>query len=89
MTQFSDSLDDLTSDLRHLTTLIDVITNRAIDAMEPDMTADARVKEVAALSDLLWIARDMAGVIADNSNAAHRRVLAEKSDLRKIGGARG
>lgn len=79
MTCPSDDLNDLTRDLRHLATLIGMITNMAIDVIEPDKSTADYQRDVGAMSDLLWIARDMVEAVADNSDAAHRKVLAERN----------
>jgi len=76
MIRASESLDDLTSDIRHLQTLICVITNLAIDIDEPS-------KQQNEVSDLLWIARDMVEQLAENGDAVHLKVLAEQNATRK------
>lgn len=83
MTPASEDLNDLTSDIHHLKTLIGVITNLAIDIVDPDKTQCERtVKEINELSDLLWIARDMVGAIATNGEATHSRVMLERREAK-------
>lgn len=88
MTRPSESMDDLTGDLRHLSTLIGVITNKAIDIIDPDkQQCEQTKKELGELSDLLWIARDMVEQVADNGEACHRKAIAERNAT-KNGGSR-
>lgn len=81
MIRASESLDDLTSDIRHLQTLIGIITNLAIDIDDPS-------KRQNEISDLLWIARDMVEQLAENGDACHHKVLADKNAERMTGGQR-
>lgn len=88
MTRSSDSLDNLTGDLRHLSTLVQQITNLAMDIIAPDkQQCEQTKKEVTVVTDLLWIARDMVEAIAENSDAVHHKVLAERNAARKGGAA--
>lgn len=57
MTRAYDNLNDLHSDLSHLSTLINVITEKALE--HPN---------IGDVTGLLWIARDLAEQIVANSD---------------------
>ncbi|MGB3502275.1 MAG: hypothetical protein WBA44_11665 [Mesorhizobium sp.] len=81
MTPSSDDMNDLTSDLRHLRVLIDVITDMAINI---DYPSDQQNE----VSDLLWIARDLAAQVEKNGYVCHERILAEGAAARKASDAK-
>lgn len=91
MTPRSDDMNDLEGDIRHLSTLLGIVTSMAIDIVDGSKTqCETTKKEIGTVCDLLWIARDMGEAIAINSEAAHKRVLIEKNALRQeIAGTRG
>jgi hypothetical protein len=72
----SDDMNDLTSDIRHLSTLVGVITSMTIDIINPDRTIEDYRKAVNEVTDLLWIARDMVEQLVENGEACHDEVLA-------------
>ncbi len=76
MTRPSDDLNDLTSDIAHLSTLIGVITGLAIDIISPDKEQCEQTKqEINEVTDLLWIARDMVEQIVKNGESCHDKAL--------------
>ncbi len=75
MTRPSDDLNDLTSDIAHLSTLIGVITNLAIDIISKDKEqCELTKKEIGEVTDLLWIARDMVKQLVKNGESCHDKV---------------
>lgn len=79
MTHSSDSMDNLTSDIRHLSTLIGAITNTALNDISPALEPrEVTERAVNDLCDLLWIARDMVEQITENSEACHAKVIADR-----------
>jgi hypothetical protein len=72
----SDDMNDLTSDIRHLSTLVGVITSMTIDIINPDRTIEDYRRAVNEVTDLLWIARDMVEQLVENGEACHDKVLA-------------
>ncbi|TIU00967.1 MAG: hypothetical protein E5W55_01570 [Mesorhizobium sp.] len=80
MTRPSNSLDDLQSDIAHLSTLINVITDKALDICNPDMSEGTR-SELKDVTGLLWIARDLAEQITANAEACQRRIIEDRRGL--------
>jgi hypothetical protein len=81
MTPSSDDLNDLTSDITHLKTLIRLVTDLVIDIIDPGKEqCEQTKKEVSQASDLLWIARDMVEQIASNAEACHQKVLGARKE---------
>ncbi|MGX5803372.1 hypothetical protein ACWGS9_19250 [Bradyrhizobium sp. Arg314] len=77
MTRPSNNLDDLQSDITHLSTLINIITEKALDICIPDMSDETR-SEVKDVTGLLWIARDLAEQIAANAEACQCRIIEDR-----------
>ena len=76
MTRLHHDLQDVESDLRHLSTLIDVITDMAVEFQLSKGAAQADHAGMSVLRDMLWIARDLASrVQTDMSEAVGREVL--------------
>lgn len=76
----SDSLDDLESDIRHVSTLIRTTYDVAIETPMPaDESIAAAMQQV---HDLLWIARDLSGNLIDAAAACHSRVMTERRKRR-------
>ncbi len=85
MTHPSDSLDELTADIRHLSTLIGLIPHVAIDIVDADKEQCERTKkEVGEVTDLLWIARDLVEQISENGAACHGKVIAERDGRKAV-----
>jgi hypothetical protein len=72
----SNDMNNLTSDIRHLSTVVGVITSMALDIADPD-------KQLNEICDLLWIARDMVEQLVENGEACHDKVLAETAAARE------
>lgn len=77
------------SDLRHLNTLIDIITDMAIDgaALSPG-ASDSDRATIASLGSMMWVARDLCNRITKNLEDATARVMAEGAAKRMAGGER-
>ena len=78
------NLNDLTRDIAHLATLIDVITVTAVDMIDGEKkTADEYAGDIGRMTNLLWIARDMVNTIDRHSDGVHSLIHEEKVAVRK------
>jgi hypothetical protein len=84
MMRETDSMDSLTGDLRNLSELVSTITDLALDIIGPEKTQCEQTREeVSRVVALLWIARDMAEIVAENGETCHRRIIADMKTARK------
>jgi hypothetical protein len=75
MTGPSDDLNDLESDIRHVSTLLSATYDIAIQTPMPEA--------MQTVQDLLWIARDLAEKLVATAEACHQKVLDERKAARK------
>lgn len=83
MTSSRYTIDHLFCDIGRLATLTDVVTTAAIDIDSPDKSLDDYRNEVARLTDLLWITRDLAATINGRTQEAYDTLCEEKAAIRK------
>lgn len=85
-----DDILDAESDLRHLCTLIDVLTDMAINAVG-SLSPGASPSDKAtlnAIGDMLWIARDLSNQTTQRLENATARLVTERAAQRMTGGDR-
>ncbi|ESX32881.1 hypothetical protein NKH47_17905 [Mesorhizobium sp. M1060] len=78
----TDNLDDLQSDIAHLSEVMDIIVETLLDTPRFDGSNKLLDRSIA----LSWIARDMADMLRTEADLCHQRVLQE-ARARKRGGS--
>ena len=76
MTAPSDNLDDLQSDIGHVSVLMETICDIAIEIPMPD--DDSIAKRLLQVQALLWIARDLSTHLGEAVEACQSKAMRER-----------